>query len=103
MVLEGLAQQAVSALGIKGVSTVALVLLVSIALYAHKASTAGRRVAGAGSTMAHDAKVVAIVLTALLVLGVATLDIDRGRELIQVGIENLRRSGLVDRLVEMVR
>ncbi|WP_311170653.1 hypothetical protein [Halobellus ordinarius] len=92
------ARQAITALGIKGVSTVALVLLISIALYAHKASAAGRKVVYAGSTVTHDLKVVAIVLTVLLVLGVATLDIQRGQELLQSGIEQIRRSGIADRV-----
>ncbi|SDY40170.1 hypothetical protein [Halobellus clavatus] len=98
-----LARQAVTALGIKGVSTVALVLLVSIALYAHKAASAGQKVVYVGSTLQHDLKMVAIVLTVLLVLGVATLDVQRGQELLQAGLEELRRSGIVDRLVGMVR
>lgn len=89
----------ISALGIEGVSTVALVLLVSVALYAHKAASAGQRVAHAGSTLQHDLKVVALVLTGLLVLGVATLDVERGRELLRVGFEQVRRAGLVDRVV----
>jgi len=42
--IQDLARQAISTLGIEGVSTVALVLLVSIALYAHKAASAGRRI-----------------------------------------------------------
>lgn len=100
--IQDLARQAITALGIKGVSTVALVLLVSIALYAHKASAAGRRVVYVGSTVTHDLKVVAIVLTALLVLGVATLDVQRGQELLHTGIQHLRRSGIVERVVRWV-
>jgi len=99
---EEVASRVVRAIGIEGVSTVALVLLVSVALYAHKAASAGQRVASAGSTVQHDLKVVALVLAALLVLGVATLDVERGRELLRVGIEHVRRAGLVERVVGWV-
>ena len=101
--IEDLAREAITALGIEGVSTIALVLLVSVALYAHKAASAGQKVAHAGSTVQHDLKVVALVLTALLILGVATLDVQRGQELLHAGLEQLRQSGVVDRLVGMVR
>ncbi|MFB6091621.1 MAG: hypothetical protein ABEK02_01275 [Haloquadratum sp.] len=100
--IRDLARQAITALGIEGVSTVALVLLISIALYAHKASTAGRRVVGVGSTIQHDAKVVALVLTVLLVLGVATLDVQRGQQLLHAGIEHIRRARLLERLGGML-
>ncbi|WP_256288786.1 hypothetical protein [Halobellus inordinatus] len=96
--IEGIAGRAITALGLKGVSTVALVLLVSVLLYTHKAATAGQRVVHAGSTIQHDLKVIALVLTVLLVLGVATIDIERGRELIQVGLDHVRRTDLVAQL-----
>ena len=97
--IEGVARQAITALGIEGVSTVALVLLVSVALYAHKAASAGQKVVYVGSTVQHDLKVVAVVLTVLLVLGVATLDVQRGQELLRAGLEEVRRAGLVDRVL----
>ena len=96
--IRELLQPVISALGIRGVSTVALVLLVSVALYAHKAASAGQKVAHAGSTVQHDLKVVALVLTALLILGVATLDIHRGRELIHVGIDHVRQMDILARI-----
>lgn len=68
-------------IGIEGVSTVALVLLVSLALYAHKASTAGRKVVYVGSTVTRDLKLVALVLVALLLIGLVNADMERGREL----------------------
>ncbi|WP_435145934.1 hypothetical protein [Halobaculum sp. P14] len=100
--LEDVAARVFEALGLRGVSTVALVLLVSVVLYAHKAASAGRRVVHVGSTAQHDAKVVAGVLALLLVAGVLSADLERGQELLRLGREHLRRARLLQRLVELV-
>ena len=81
--IEVFLRQLLQRIGVEGVSTAALILLVALALYAHKASKAGRLVAGAGSTVAHDAKVVAAVLVGLLVLGVLSADVERGQEVLR--------------------
>ena len=83
-IAQQLARQAIQAVGIEGVSTVALLVAVSVALYAHKASSAGQKVVYMGSTAQHDLKVVALVIAGLLVLGVLSADVQRSRELIHV-------------------
>ena len=83
-IVQQLAREAITTLGLEGVSTVALLVAVSVALYAHKASSAGRKVVYMGSTAQHDLKVAALVIAGLLVLGVLSADVQRSRELIHV-------------------
>ncbi|ELZ96092.1 hypothetical protein C440_05365 [Haloferax mucosum ATCC BAA-1512] len=54
-----------ASVGIEGVSVVGLLVLPVVVSYVHKASKAGSLVAGAASTAAHDAKVIALTLAAL--------------------------------------
>lgn len=89
--IETFVRQLLQRFGFEGVSTAALILLVALALYAHKASKAGRFVAGAGSSVAHDAKVVAAVLAGLLVLGVLSADVERAQEVGRLLSERLAR------------
>ncbi|NHN59827.1 MULTISPECIES: hypothetical protein [Halorussus] len=79
--LAEIVREAVRAFGVQGVSAGVLALLVAVALYAHKLGSAGSKAVHAGSTVRHDLQVVALVLAGLLVLGVATLDVARAREL----------------------
>ena len=88
--IRGLLDQAVQVLGLEGGSTAVLVLLVSLALYAHKASKVGRVAVTAGSTASHDLKVVALVLAVLLVLGVISADVQRGQELFRLAGQHVR-------------
>lgn len=88
-------------LGVEGVSTAALILLVALALYAHKASKAGRLVAGAGSTVAHDAMVVAVVLAVLLLSGVFIADVERGRDVIRT-LRNVNLQAWFEQVVRWV-
>lgn len=78
--LAELVRQAVEMVGLQGVSAGVLALLFAVALYSHKAATAGQQVAHAGSTATHDLKVVALVLAGLLVLGVISMDVQRAQE-----------------------
>lgn len=83
--LTELVRQAIQHAGITGVSTGVLTLLVVVALYSHSVASTGHRAAHLGSTMAHDVKIIAIVLAVLLVLGVIEgVDVQRGRELWQL-------------------
>lgn len=88
--IRGLLEQAVQTLGLEGVSTAVLLVLVSLVLYTHKASKAGGVVVSTGSTVAHDLKVVALVLAALLVAGVITADVQRGQELLRLAGQHVQ-------------
>jgi len=79
--IESIVCQVLVELGVRGVSTVAVVVLVSMALYAHKASKVGGMAVGVGGTVTHDLKVLAVTLAALLLLGVASVDIERATDL----------------------
>ena len=78
-----IARTALSRLGIRGVSALTLVVLVSLGLYAHKAAKYGGKVAYAGGRAAHEAKVIAGVLVVLLVAGVISADVERARTLVE--------------------
>ncbi|RDZ65328.1 hypothetical protein C5B90_02870 [Haloferax sp. Atlit-12N] len=80
-------ETAFTAFGIEGVSVMGLLALLVTVSYVHKASKAGSLVAGVASTAAHDAKVVALTLAGLLVVGVVSLNVGRGRELVSMAIE----------------
>ena len=97
--LKAFVAELLAQFGIKGVSTVALVLLVSVALYAHKASKVGRTAVTLGSTAAHDAKVVAVVLAALLVLGIFTADVERSREILRIIGQRFKPGEWLDQLL----
>ena len=73
-------------LGVEGVSTVALVFLVSVALWAHKGARYGGKAATVGATAVTQAKLTALLLAALLVLGVIHIDPARGQQLLESGI-----------------
>lgn len=75
--IESFVQRALAQFGIEGVSAVALLALVSVALYAHKASRVGGAAVGLGGMVVHDAKAVAIALAVLLLLGVVSMDVER--------------------------
>ena len=80
--LTELVRQGIQHVGLQGVSAGVLALLIAVALYAHKAANTGHRVVRAGSTATHDLKVVAVVLAALLALGVLEgVDTQRVQEL----------------------
>ena len=81
--LTELVRQTVQTLGIKGASAGVLALLVAVALYSHKAASAGHRLSSAGSTATHDLKVVALVLAGLLVVGVISMDLQRAQEVVR--------------------
>lgn len=95
--LEDIAARLFAAIGIKGVSTVVLVLLVSMALYVHKAATVGSTVVTLGSTVQHDLKVIALVLLLLLLGGVIHADPGRAQELIMLGQQQLAELRLLER------
>ncbi|KAB1194832.1 hypothetical protein GJR96_09255 [Haloferax sp. MBLA0076] len=76
-----------ASVGIEGISVMSLLVLLVAASYVHKASKAGSVAAGVASTAAHDAKVIALTLAALLVVGVVSLNVTRGRELASIAIE----------------
>lgn len=99
--IEEAARMVLGRLGVEGVSTAALILLVALALYAHKASKAGRLVAGAGSTVAHDAMVVAVVLAVLLLSGVFIADVERGRDVIRT-LRNVNLQAWFEQVVRWV-
>jgi hypothetical protein len=82
MILRELLEPLLRALGVQGVSVVALAVLLSVALYAHKLSAVGGFAVSAGSTVRHDLQVVALVIAVMLFLGVASLDMARIQELI---------------------
>lgn len=88
--LEAFVSDLLARFGVRGVSTVALLVLVSLALYAHKASKVGQKAVTLGSTASHDAKVVAVVLAALLVLGIFTADVERSREVLRMVGQHIR-------------
>jgi hypothetical protein len=69
-------------LGLEGVSALVLVVLLSFALYTHKAARVGGKAATVGSTAAHDLKVVALVLLVLLILGVIQADVARTQQIL---------------------
>jgi hypothetical protein len=79
--LSQLLREAIQTVGIEGVSAGVLALLLAVALYARHLGRAGSVAVSAGSTVRHDLQVVAVVLALLLVLGVASLDVARAREL----------------------
>ncbi|WP_132060240.1 hypothetical protein [Halorussus amylolyticus] len=88
--LAEIVRQAVQMFGLQGVSAGVLALLFAVALYSHKAASTGQRVVHVGSTVTHDVKIVALVLAALLVLGVIEgVNIQRTEELV-------RRVGEID-------
>ena len=57
-------------LGFKGVSVMALVVLLLVAMYVHRLASVGGTVVKTSSTAAHDVKIIAVVLALLLVAGV---------------------------------
>ncbi|EMA14502.1 hypothetical protein [Haloarcula marismortui] len=99
MILRELLEPLLRALGVQGVSVVALAVLLSVALYAHKISTVGGLAVSAGSTVRHDLQVVALVLAVLLFLGVASLDMARIQELIYLAQQRVEWGALLERLI----
>ncbi|AHZ21987.1 hypothetical protein C439_05870 [Haloferax mediterranei ATCC 33500] len=76
-----------STIGLEGVSVMSLLVLLVVVSYVHRAAKAGSLVAGVASTAAHDAKVVALTLAALLVAGIVSLNVSRGRELLATAVD----------------
>ncbi|EMA24643.1 hypothetical protein [Haloarcula argentinensis] len=102
MVLRELLEPLLRALGVQGVSVVALAVLLSVALYAHKISTVGGLAVSAGSTVRHDLQVVALVLAVMLLLGVASLDLARIQELIYLAQQRVEWADLLDSILQKV-
>lgn len=102
MILRELLEPLLRALGVQGVSVVALAVLLSVALYAHKISTVGGLALSAGSTVRHDLQVVALVLAVMLFLGVASLDMARIQELIYLAQQRVEWGALLERLISSV-
>ena len=100
--IEAFVTELLARFGVRGVSTVALLLLVSLALYAHKASKVGAKAVTVGSTASHDAKVVAVVLAGLLVLGVLSADVDRAREVARMVGQHIRPEQWLETLARWV-
>ncbi len=98
MILRELLEPLLRALGVQGVSVVALAVLLSVALYAHKLSTVGGIALSAGSTVRHDLQIVALVLVGMLLLGVVSLDMARIQELIALAQQRVEWSYLLDQL-----
>jgi len=99
--IERIVRQVLAEVGVQGVSTVAVVLLVSMALYAHKVSKVGGMAVGVGGTVTHDLKVLAVALAGLLLLGVASLDMGRASELVRQA-QSFDYGMLVDHLQQLV-
>ena len=98
MILRDLLEHGVRAIGIQGVSTVVLVGLLSVALYVHKLSTVGGLVVTTGGTVAHDLKVIALVLALLLVAGVISADVGRAQEIAQLAWDQVRTFGFLEEI-----
>jgi len=77
-------------LGVEGVSTVALVTLVTFALWAHKGARYGGKAATVGSTAVVHAKLTALLLAGLMVLGVIHVDPARAQQLLDQGVRTLQ-------------
>ena len=97
MIQVSLLAPLVRLIGLEGVGAGAL-LLVALALYAHKAASVGGVVVSGASTVRHDLQIVAVVLAVLLVLGVLSADPQRTQELLRLGQEWLARQRLLEQL-----
>jgi apolipoprotein N-acyltransferase len=84
-ILDGL----LDTIGVEGVSAMVLFALLLVATWAHRAAKWGGRVAGASSTATHDLKVTAVILAALLLLGIASIDVERSMQLASVATREL--------------
>ncbi len=100
MPVQELVSWGIQTIGLEGVSTVALVSLLSVGLYVHKIASVGGMAVTVGSTAAHDLKVVVLVLTLLLVAGVISADPARLQELIQMA--GRRLPGVLDWVLQRV-
>lgn len=75
----------------EGVSAVAVVALAAAYIYAHRAAAmGGRAVKTAGRTGAY-LRVTALVLLALLIVGVVNMDVARASELLDAGVRFVGR------------
>lgn len=72
--METAARTVLDALGVEGVSVSLVAGLLLVYVYASKASTVGGLAVGGASRAAHDAKIVVVVLLALVLLGVVSVD-----------------------------
>jgi hypothetical protein len=90
MIVRALVETAFAQLGIAGVSVTVVVGLLLLATWVHKAAAAGSVVASAGSTAQHDLKVVAVLLLALAILGVVSINIDRSMTLGELAWEQVQ-------------
>jgi hypothetical protein len=84
-----LLERALDVVGIEGVSAMVLFALLLVATWAHRAAKWGSRVAGASSTATHDLKVTAVILAALLLLGVASIDVERSMQLFEIATREI--------------
>ncbi|QCJ47253.1 hypothetical protein [Haloprofundus sp. MHR1] len=82
----------IDAVGLEGVSTAAIVLF-GVALYVHRASSVAGTAVGAASTGARTAQTTALLLAALVGLGVFSVNIGRAGELASTAMEWARTEG----------
>ncbi|MBO4248418.1 hypothetical protein IL252_11390 [Halomicrobium sp. IBSBa] len=102
MILRDLLEHGVRAIGIQGVSTVVLVGLLSVALYVHKLSAVSGLVVNTGGTVAHDMKVIALVLALLLVAGVISADVGRAQEIVHLAWDQIQSNSLLEEVQRVV-
>lgn len=94
MIVRALVEAAVEQLGLAGAAagasvTVIVGLLLAVT-WVHKAAAVGGTVASAGSTAQHDLKVVAALLLVFAVLGIVSINVERGMTLGQMLWEQLQ-------------
>jgi len=80
-------------LGVEGVSAVTVLVLLGVWIYSRRAARIGSAAVGTAGRAGGTARAVALVLLVLLLAGLISVDLERGRQLVKGGLRAIPAEG----------